>query len=287
MTSNLRVRYPTGRNFIVSEETLKYFPYTFSREGNVWERNSILLFFHILKKLKSGNIVVDVGAQCGSFSLISALLPSLDWIAIEPLVKARKCLEQNLKLNKIANVKVLPLAICEKVGRVTMNVCETNLGLSHTGALNLRFSDNDSHQIEVDSASLDSLIYSHFREAKIGAIKIDIEGGEVKALKGAKKIISRDKPLILIENNEDNLLQSGVNQSSLNELMTELGYKSSVSIDENILFFTKNFIYIYMVWIIIKILQYFSNISRTTQNILKKIVSCIKRENGTATEILG
>lgn len=51
------------------------------------------------------------------------------------------------------------------------------------------------------STTLDNLLRN---EAHIGVIKLDVENHEYNALMGAKSIISRDKPVIIIELHKTN-----------------------------------------------------------------------------------
>ena len=56
--------------------------------------------------------------------------------------------------------------------------------------------DNQSyHSINVEKITLDEYPFKH----KIGFIKIDVEGHELDIIRGAKKLLERDKPNLLIE----------------------------------------------------------------------------------------
>jgi FkbM family methyltransferase len=54
---------------------------------------------------------------------------------------------------------------------------------------------------------------------KVGLIKLDIEGYELKALQGAVKLIEKDRPVILFESNQDDFLRE-----SIKKLLNRLGY---------------------------------------------------------------
>ena len=60
---------------------------------------------------------------------------------------------------------------------------------------------------------------------KVSLIKIDIEGAEVSALKGADKLIRKDKPVIAIEYNRQTALRWGSSVEELNELILSYNYK--------------------------------------------------------------
>jgi len=70
----------------------------------------------------------------------------------------------------------------------------------------------------IDLVTLDSLFQDE-RLSPPDLIKIDIEGGELYALKGAREIIKKYQPALLLEYSEPLLKAAGYSQ---NELLTEL-----------------------------------------------------------------
>ena len=58
----------------------------------------------------------------------------------------------------------------------------------------------------------------------ISVIKIDIEGGEYWALQGAKDIISRTKPVFIVEWTDKNLASYGIDSGELLQLCAAMGY---------------------------------------------------------------
>jgi hypothetical protein len=66
-------------------------------------------------------------------------------------------------------------------------------------------------------------------------MKLDTEGSEYLILRGAQKMIKRDRPIMLIEYNETNMRQCGVCKEDLNNLLIELGYSWQLVSTEDIL----------------------------------------------------
>src|SRR5690606_24065443 len=54
-------------------------------------------------------------------------------------------------------------------------------------------------RISVEFVTLDSFYFGYFMENPVHDMKIDVDGYELKVLKGAKNIILKHKPKILIE----------------------------------------------------------------------------------------
>lgn len=94
----------------------------------------------------------------------------------------QKCLEEVQK-NEIRNIEVFAAGL----GKTKMEVkfSATNNGSSCV-------SDNGNMIIKV--VALDDIV----KDTKVSFIKMDIEGSELNALKGAKKTIQRDRPLLAI-----------------------------------------------------------------------------------------
>lgn len=58
----------------------------------------------------------------------------------------------------------------------------------------------------------------------VSVVKIDIEGGETRALEGAKSIIAREKPVFVVEWTDLNLRADGIKSESILQLCAEIGY---------------------------------------------------------------
>ena len=74
---------------------------------------------------------------------------------------------------------------------------------------------------------LDDLLIGNtfFEERKLSLIKIDIQGYEIFALKGAKNIIAKHKPIILCEV----ISESGNNETIIKNFLKDLGYSLKAS----------------------------------------------------------
>ena len=79
--------------------------------------------------------------------------------------------------------------------------------------------------VAVELKKLDDIITS-LSPLRIDFIKIDIEGGELKALQGALSVISRYRPTFMIEINQATYAAAGFTIEDIQFFFSEVGYKS-------------------------------------------------------------
>lgn len=147
----------------------------------------------IINKI-DGNIIVDGGAYIGDTAcLFNEMFPNSKIYSFEPLEKNNKHLKKIIK-EKNLDKKV----IIEKYGlsekQETLTMYSNNLEFDG-GATFVKNNDKSDTEENLLSVSIDK--YFESKNEKIGLIKLDVEGFETKALKGAKNTIKNDKPIIV------------------------------------------------------------------------------------------
>jgi FkbM family methyltransferase len=145
------------------------------------------------KLLKKNSRCIDVGSHKGEFlDLVMKLAPDTKHYAFEPI----PAYYNYLKENYTESVHVLPYAVGEKTGETKFHYVLN--APAYSGILKRKYSvDNpEISEITVPMTTLDEVIPEN---EKIDLIKIDVEGGEFSVLKGAEKLIKRDKPYIIFE----------------------------------------------------------------------------------------
>ena len=171
-------------------------------------------------------VVLDVGAHAGQFAKLFAKLgPQGRVYAFEPGHYARVILRTALRLNRLRNVVVLPLALGERSGVAVLSVPvkrsgSYGFGLSHIGAGG---EDAAEHEL-VPLATLDEVVAALALD-RIDFLKADIEGYELRLVQGARATLARFRPALLIELDPSRLARAG---GSLDALWTELvalGYR--------------------------------------------------------------
>ena len=141
--------------------------------------------------LRQGDVVYDVGANVGIYSLCASLeVGSSGCVyAFEPLERNLHYLRQHLTLNNLQNCTVLASAICDREGTLAFSAAHwpSMARLSPAG------------EIKVSSTTLDICIYGENRLRPPNVIKIDVEGAELEVLSGATRAISEFHPMIFLE----------------------------------------------------------------------------------------
>jgi FkbM family methyltransferase len=142
----------------------------------------------ISEAVRPNTVFYDVGANVGFYTLLGSLLVGAGRVfAFEPLLRNLGYLKRHIALNQIQNVEVLELAIADENGSAFFEI-------ERTGSMGCLSS---SGQVRVQTASLDSLL----AQGKIlppNYIKMDIEGAELLALRGAEQCIRQYRPQIFL-----------------------------------------------------------------------------------------
>jgi FkbM family methyltransferase len=188
-------------------------------QQGTFERAEVSLLSRLLR---DSDVFVDVGANVGYFTCLArhGCKPT---IAIEPLPKNLGALYANLLANGWADTEVIPMAASDTVG------IQILYGASSTGASLI---DNwagalSAFRHNICVSTLDNIIGDRF-EGKRLLIKMDVEGHEHPALRGARGLLSRNvKPIWLIELTFHEYHPDGHNPNFANcfEFFFELGYE--------------------------------------------------------------
>jgi FkbM family methyltransferase len=165
----------------------------------IWEPHITALFYSLLKP---GDVMVDVGANIGYFSMLASRIvgPVGNVYAVEASPSTRQRLETNLRLNGVSNVTVLPCAAWNEAGRATFYTDPDNRGGS-----SLRELHADVQADEVELVRLDDILPPEDFD-RIRLIKIDIEGAEYQALQGLERILKTNRQLTIISEVEGDKL---------------------------------------------------------------------------------
>ncbi|WP_179382417.1 FkbM family methyltransferase [Streptomyces sp. SA15] len=157
--------------------------------------------------------IADVGAHVGYFSMIAALAnPKAKVHAFEPVDQIHARLSVNVRSNAVPNVKLYQAGVSSKAGwadisvRFSGNLLSTGSTLEHAAA--------DAQLKRIQLLPLDEV----FADTKLDLMKIDVEGHEMAVLEGARQVLKRDRPTVLLE---------ALRDASLDTLLDEfepLGY---------------------------------------------------------------
>ncbi|MGC4022145.1 MAG: FkbM family methyltransferase [Cyclobacteriaceae bacterium] len=169
--------------------------------------------------------VLDIGANIGYTSLVmSTLVGNGAVVGFEPDPFSYQQLLQNYKKNPEIKVKCLNVGLGEKSSSAFL---EERL-VTCRGAN--RIAVGDTKGIEIKLETLDT-IFTELNFKTLELIKIDVEGYELKILKGGKSILSQFKPTLFIEVDESNLRDQGDSAYGLISFLSEIGYNTFVQVD--------------------------------------------------------
>lgn len=194
-----------------------------------------------ISQLNTGDVFYDIGSCVGLFT-INAATRGVRCIAFEPDPDTRDQLRRNVRLNrKESQVQVLSYAISDHLGFATFH----SNGLSGSSPSQHNENASYSQHFEVPIETIDHLIETQ-KIPRANVIKIDIEGGEVHAIRGMEKTLCAPyKPrAVCIQSHPDSRKPFNAKEQELVDLMKEFGYDVECQIDRNNLrqfvFVTKN-----------------------------------------------
>ncbi|MFM8320598.1 MAG: FkbM family methyltransferase [Chloroflexota bacterium] len=150
--------------------------------------------------VRPGWTIYDVGANIGYISLLLACAAGPDGrvFAFEALPDNLERLHANLALNDLQpRVTVIPAAVIDGQRPVRFLVGPSGaMGKAEgsAGRQEVRYAG----AIEVDGLSLDEFVYTLGNPAP-QLVKMDIEGGEVLALPGMRRLLAQARPLVFLE----------------------------------------------------------------------------------------
>lgn len=160
--------------------------------------------------LRPDHRVLDVGAHLGGFALYAASV-GCDVIAVEASSQNARLLEISAKANQFQRLQVVNAAVMDVPGTVQFS--------SHGPFGHIATSKTGMPSAEVAAITLDAMLEARGWD-RIDFMKMDVEGSEIAALRGARRLLSRpDAPLLYIESNSHTL---GFYDRSTLDLKTEL-----------------------------------------------------------------
>jgi FkbM family methyltransferase len=178
----------------------------------------------VLSFLAPGATAIDVGANIGQYTVPLARFvgSSGKVISVEPSPEMRRILQSNLRHYSLVNVIVVPYA-----------ASDTNIAAElHTPMRQGRRSFQESSLAAVSSSdaithtttfTLDSLAL-----AECALIKVDTEGAELPILKGAVGLLTRFRPVLLLEIDRTHCRRFGYSPEEVVGFLEEHGYAHAV-----------------------------------------------------------
>lgn len=204
----LRLNEPTLFNMWISEQIDR----VVKVDNMLFDANSITSYYRginaksgeektikwISEYIQENDCFYDIGANAGTFTILSAVERKANVISFEPESQNYAILNRNIFLNKVSDkVKAYNIALNDETKFSILNISNFKMsGSGHNFDTSKNFSHSEFTPVFKQGAfgmSLDSFVYD-FEQPFPNHIKIDVDGNEYKIIKGMDKCLN-DKRL--------------------------------------------------------------------------------------------
>lgn len=185
----------------------------------------------INKTVENGDIVVDVGANIGSESVLAASRgKKVKVYAFEPTKSLIPLLNENIFINDFYNrIEIIQKAVSNKNGKVRF-VLENESEINHLDISSNNKPKNNridhldiKKTVQIDSVTLDTFIKEKSLK-KIKLLKIDVEGAELLVLQGAQKALAAGKINVVLFEINKNIADYGYKANDIFNLLRKNKY---------------------------------------------------------------
>ena len=176
-----------------------------------------LMFLH--RFLTPEMVFLDIGANMGEYTLFAAKRLNCGHVySFEPWPYMQKALEENIALNSFDNISVMHYGLSDKNGELPI----FEVKHKHEGLSTLYPGDREikaQHAIE-----LKVLDNEFVNLNRLDFVKIDIEGSELLALKGARRSIEKFRPYVMVEINNITYEMAGYTSLDILDFFLSMNY---------------------------------------------------------------
>jgi len=177
---------------------------------------------------------LDVGANYGYWSRFILAnsrargIENVKIVSFEPLPANYELLVENMRQipHSPDNVRCEQVAVGSEAGACFLNLCNSDPGSTFA---------SDSGDVQCRLITIDQYV-DHFQLANVALINIDVEGFELRVIRGAKETIQRDHPRVICEVLPRLLARAGTCPAELFDEMASLGYSYRTISDTDYLF---------------------------------------------------
>jgi len=144
-------------------------------------------------EIKSGDVVLDIGAHVGYYTLIFARLVGAQGrvYAFEPEPANFAVLKKNVEMNGYANVTLTRKAVSNRNGATKLYLAEEDLG-DHR----IYDSHDDRKSVEVEVIRLDDFFQDY--TGRVDFIKMDVQGSEAGVIQGMPELLGRSPQVKIV-----------------------------------------------------------------------------------------
>ena len=171
----------------------------------------------LISYTKSSDVLCDIGANIGTYSITLGLLTKCKVFAFEPDEVNFNRLKNNVELNDLDNIIIKKIACSDKVGKIGFS--QDKSAISH-----IKLSNKKNL---VDTTTIDYFFDYQNSLNYPTIIKIDCEGFESLIVKGMLEVLnSKNKPNVVLIELRGHGLKYGYDELEIYNSLIKLGYKS-------------------------------------------------------------
>ena len=177
--------------------------------------------------LRKGDTLIDGGANNGLVTLVAAWCVGSEGrvYAFEPNPDVYERLRWHVENNGLAQVRAMPMGLGDREEELELCVPgRDNLGAGTCAPLPERYCGEVQHRCMVRLARADAIDEMIVRGELI--VKLDIEGFELRALRGMAGLIEKHRPLVVSELNTEMLRRAGATVSEMMKFFGSRGYRA-------------------------------------------------------------
>ncbi len=189
-----------------------------------WDRVEAEPYRAFSRLISAGNVVYDVGAHIGTYTLIALRCggPDARVVAYEPADLTRAYLLRHLSWNRATEQVVVRSRCCgDKSGMATFY-------------FDPRSPEGTNGLLPLDGCISKTVTVSPLDEEveALGMIpdlvKVDVEGAEMQVLRGAEQTLVRHKPALLLSLHPEPLAKQGMSPQGVLDWLAERGYRCRI-----------------------------------------------------------
>ncbi len=177
-----------------------------------------------------GSTIIDAGANLGEITTYAAKRAGKSGrvIAFEPDPRMHARCAHNISLNRFDDcVSLIEKGLSDRTERRPIYAASTIYkdGSPHDGLGTIyKSSDREREVAVIDLITLDDYVRSAALN-RLDGIKLDIEGAELPALRGAAETLQRFRPWLVIEIGEATCSAAGYQASDVTDYLTRFNYR--------------------------------------------------------------
>lgn len=176
----------------------------------------------ILKLLKPGDVVFDIGANVGWYTInILLKCKGTSVYSFEPIESSYQYLKKNLTLNNLNTDKAYNIGFSDENKKVKFYF-DIKFSMASSMA-NLR-EEEDTVLVDCEVKKLDDFVSTMLSLERLDFIKCDVEGAELFVFKGAIETIKKYKPIIFSEMLRKWTAKFNYHPNQIIHFLKDLGY---------------------------------------------------------------